>query len=77
MLISMFIGFFTSRILLNQLGVVDFGVYNVVGSIIVLLGFLNSTLSLSTQRFINFELGNNNYQQLQKVNSPLKIQHIG
>lgn len=75
MLISMFIGFFTSRILLNQLGVVDFGVYNVVGSIIVLLGFLNSTLSLSTQRFINFELGNNNYQQLQKVYSSSIIIH--
>lgn len=71
----MFIGFFTSRILLNQLGVVDFGVYNVVGSIIVLLGFLNSTLSLSTQRFINFELGNNNYQQLQKVYSSSIIIH--
>lgn len=75
MLISMFIGFFTSRILLNQLGVVDFGVYNVVGSIIVLLGFFNSTLSLSTQRFINFELGNNNYQQLQKVYSSSIIIH--
>lgn len=75
MLISMFIGFFTSRILLNQLGVIDFGVYNVVGSIIVLLGFLNSTLSLSTQRFINYELGNNNYQNLQKVYSSSIIIH--
>lgn len=75
MLISMLIGFFTSRILLNQLGVVDFGVYNVVGSIIVLLGFLNSTLSLSTQRFINFELGNKNYQRLQKVYSSSIIIH--
>ena len=77
MLISMFIGFFTSRILLNQLGVVDFGVYNVVGSIIVLLGFLNSTLSLSTQRFINFELGNNNYSKLQKVYSSSILIHCG
>ena len=57
MLFSMFIGFFTSRILLSQLGVIDFGVYNVVGIIVVLLGFLNSTLSLGTQRFINYELG--------------------
>ncbi len=75
MLISMAIGFFTSRILLNQLGVIDFGVYNVVGSIIVLLGFLNSTLSLSTQRFINFELGNSNHQNLQKVYSTSVVIH--
>lgn len=58
MLFSMFLGFFTSRILLSQLGIVDFGVYNVVGVIVILLGFLNSTLSLGTQRFINYELGN-------------------
>ena len=75
MLVAMLIGFFTSRILLNQLGVVDFGVYNVVGSIIVLLGFLNSTLSLSTQRFINFELGNNNFAQLRKVYSSSVVIH--
>lgn len=71
----MFVGFFTSRILLNQLGVVDFGVYNVVGSIIVLLGFLNSTLSLSTQRFINYELGNKNFDRLRLVYSTSIIIH--
>ena len=76
MLVAMLIGFFTSRILLNQLGVVDFGVYNVVGSIIVLLGFLNSTLSLSTQRFINFELGNNDFAKLRKVYSSSIVIHI-
>ena len=54
----MIVGFFTSRILLNQLGIIDFGVYNVVGSIIVIFTFLNSTLLIGTQRFINFELSN-------------------
>ena len=53
MLFSMFIGFFTSRILLSQLGVIDFGVYNVVGINDLLLFFLNSTLSIGPQRFIN------------------------
>ena len=76
MLISMFIGFFTSRILLNQLGVVDFGIYNVVGSIIVLLGFLNSTLSLSTQRFINFELGRGDFEKLCKIFSSSIVIHV-
>ncbi len=75
MLISMFIGFFTSRILLNQLGVIDYGIYNVVGSIVVMLGFLNSTLSLSTQRFINYELGSGNYDRLSKVYSSSIVIH--
>lgn len=73
----MFIGLFTSRILLKQLGEVDFGVYNVVGSIIVILSFLNSTLSLSTQRFINYELGHNNLRKLQQVYSSSIILHVG
>ncbi len=76
MLISMFIGFFTSRILLNQLGVVDFGIYNVVGSIVVMLGFLNATLSLSTQRFINFELGHGDIKQVRKIYSSSVVIHI-
>lgn len=75
MLISMFVGFFTSRILLNQLGVIDYGIYNVVGSIVVMLGFLNSTLSLSTQRFINYELGSGNYDRLNKVYSSSIVIH--
>ncbi len=76
MLISMLVGLYTSRILMSQLEVVDFGIYNVVGSIVVLLGFLNATLSLSTQRFINYELGNGNYEQLTKVYSSSIVIHV-
>lgn len=76
MLISMLVGLYTSRILISQLGVVDFGIYNVVGSIVILLGFLNTTLSLSTQRFINYELGNGNYERLTKVYSSSIVIHV-
>lgn len=76
MLISMLVGLYTSRILISQLGVVDFGIYNVVGSIVILLGFLNATLSLSTQRFINYELGNGNYERLTKVYSSSIVIHV-
>lgn len=72
----MLVGLYTSRILMSQLGVVDFGIYNVVGSIVVLLGFLNATLSLSTQRFINYELGNGNYERLTKVYSSSIVIHV-
>lgn len=56
MLIILAISLFTSRIILQELGVDDYGIYIVVGGIVSLLGFLNSCAS-STQRFLNFELG--------------------
>ena len=71
----MLVGLYTSRILMAQLGVVDFGIYNVVGSIVILLGFLNAALSLSTQRFINYELGNSNCERLTKVYSSSIVIH--
>lgn len=67
MLISMFLGFFTSRILLKQLGVTDFGLYNVVAGFIMMLAFLNSALSLGTQRFLNYALGKGEEENLQKI----------
>ena len=76
MLFSMIVGFFTSRILLNQLGIIDFGVYNVVGSIIVIFTFLNSTLLIGTQRFINFELGRGNHENLNKVFSASVVIYV-
>ena len=72
----MIVGFFTSRILLNQLGIIDFGVYNVVGSIIVIFTFLNSTLLIGTQRFINFELGRGNHENLNKVFSASVVIYV-
>lgn len=74
MLFSMFIGFFTSRILMNQLGIVDFGIYNVIGGVLVILSFLNTTLTLSTQRFLIFSIENNNNNEANKVfNTSLTI----
>ena len=63
----MFIGFFSSRILLNQLGVQDFGIFNVIAGLLIILGFLNTTLTLSTQRFLNFALGEESKEKAQKV----------
>ena len=52
---------------LNTLGVSDFGIYNVVGGIVAMLGFLNVSMSVTTQRFITFELGRGNYKRLRIV----------
>ncbi len=67
MLITVVVSLYTSRIVLNTLGVVDFGIYNVVGGVVTMLGFLNGALTTSTQRFLSFDLGNKDFVQLNKT----------
>lgn len=57
MLFSMVVSLYTSRVVLNTLGVEDYGIYGVVGGVVVLFSFLNNAMSVATQRFLNFELG--------------------
>lgn len=67
MILTMLVSLYTSRVVLNTLGVSDFGIYNVVGGIVAMLGFLNGSMSVTTQRFITFELGRGNYKRLRIV----------
>ena len=67
MFLMMGITLYTSRVVLQMLGVDDFGIYNVVGGIIVLFSFINNAMVASTQRFLNFELGRGNVEEAQKV----------
>ena len=55
---TMCLSLYTSRLLLINLGVESFGIYNLVGGIVVMMAFLNSAMASSTQRFLSFELGN-------------------
>ena len=57
MLLTMAVALYTSRVILQILGVEDFGIYNVVAGFVTMLGFLNSAMSSATQRFLAFELG--------------------
>lgn len=57
MILTIFVSLYTSRVVLDVLGVSDYGVYNVVGGIVVILSFLNGTMSGATSRFLSFELG--------------------
>jgi Na+-driven multidrug efflux pump len=77
MFFTMAVSLFTSRIVLNTLGIVDFGVYNVVGGIVVMFAFFNGTLASGTQRFITFHLGKNEFNELKKVFSISVLIHIG
>jgi O-antigen/teichoic acid export membrane protein len=76
MILIMVVTLYTSRIVLNTLGVEDFGIYNIVGGVVVLFTFLNNAMSSATQRFLNFELGENNFIQLRKVFSASISVHI-
>jgi O-antigen/teichoic acid export membrane protein len=60
MLVSMAITLYTSRVILQTLGIDDFGIYNIVGGIIVLFGFVSHSLRTATQRFVSFHLGQEN-----------------
>lgn len=76
MFILMIIGFFTSRLLLEALGIEDLGVYNVVGSIIIMFDFVSSSLTNSTQRYLNLGLGKNNIKLTQRYFSQSLSVHI-
>lgn len=67
MLLTIVVGLYTSRVVLNTLGVSDYGVYNVVGGIVAMLSFLNSALTAASQRFISFELGRGDKDKLKTI----------
>lgn len=67
MLLTMAVTLYTSRIVLNTLGIEDYGIYNVVGGFVFMLGFLNNSMAIATQRFLSFEIGRNDRIQLSRV----------
>lgn len=59
MFLTMSIGLYTSRVVLNSLGVEDYGLYNVIGGIIAMFGFINGAMTNTTSRYITYYLGHN------------------
>ncbi len=57
MLFTIAIGLYTGRVVLNALGITDYGIYNVVGGVIAMLGFLTGSMSAASSRFITYDLG--------------------
>ena len=74
-IITMIIGFVTSRVVLQNLGVQDYGIYNVIGGVASMFIFLNTTMSVSISRFLTFELGKGNSTKLKEVYSQAKLIH--
>ncbi|RZJ53597.1 MAG: hypothetical protein EOO44_07955 [Flavobacterium sp.] len=73
MLLTMGVALYTVRVVLNVLGIVDYGIYNVVGGIVSFLGVLNGALISGTQRFLSFELGRGDFKQYRRVFSMMLI----
>ncbi len=67
MFFIMAVTLYTSRVILQVLGVEDFGIYNVVGGVVSMIGFLKGAMSAATTRFITYELGRNDLEQLRKT----------
>jgi O-antigen/teichoic acid export membrane protein len=77
MLLIMVVSFYSSRIVIKQLGVSDYGVYSLVGGIVAMLGFFNSAMAAATQRYLTFDIGEGNLVRLQKTFSTTLTIHFG
>lgn len=67
MALMMCINLYTSRIVLHTLGVEDYGIFNVVGGVIVMFSFISDGMTASTQRFLTFEIGNGDKDRLHAI----------
>ena len=76
MLLSMFVGLYTSRVVLQVLGVEDYGVYGLVGSVVSMMGFINASMSGATSRFITYELGVGDKKRLNETFCSALIVHF-
>lgn len=77
MLFLMAVSLYTSRVVLNALGVEDFGIYNVVGGVVAMFSVLSGSLSAAISRFITYELGKGNQENLNKIFSSAVTIQLG
>lgn len=77
MIVTMLVGLYTSRIILQALGVEDYGIYNVVGGFVSMFSLISSSLQGSIGRFLTFELGTGNKEKLRKIFSTSFFVMIG
>lgn len=77
MLFLMAVSLYTSRVVLNALGIEDFGIYNVVGGVVAMFSVLSGSLSAAISRFITYELGKGNQKNLNKIFSSAVTIQLG
>lgn len=76
MLVLMFIGLFTSRIVLNTLGIVDYGIQNAVGGFIAIFSFLQGSIGGAASRYITFDLGKGDMLGLKRTFRNILTIHV-
>ena len=76
MMFTMIVSLYTSRVILQTLGVDDYGIYQSVGGIVGFLSFINSALSTGSSRFLTYELGTGNFEKLKRTFSTTLTIHI-
>ena len=76
MLFGMLVSLYTSRVVLNTLGVEDYGIYNVVGGVVAMFSMISSTLSAAVSRFLTFSLGKGDMIRLKQVFSTSLLIHL-
>ena len=76
MLVTMFIALYTSRVILQKLGVDDYGIYQAVGGVVGFLSFVNSALATGTSRFLTYELGQGNIIRLKRTFASTFTVHV-
>lgn len=76
MFIQMIISLYTSRLVLEVLGINNYGIYNVVGGLVAMVSYINQAMTSSTLRFITYAIGRNEEEQTQKVFNTAVCIHI-
>lgn len=66
-IIIIIVSLFSSRLVLDALGITDWGIYSVVGGFVSIFAFMNTSMTVATQRFITYELGENKTKNIHKV----------
>lgn len=76
MMFMMLIGLYTSRVILDKLGEVDFGIYNVVGGFVTMFSIISGAMTSATQRFLSFEIGKKDKGNVKGIFSTMVYIHI-
>lgn len=76
MILLLGINLYTSRVILRVLGVVDYGIFNVVGGVIAMLGFITSSLGGASSRYITFNLGKGEVEKMQSTFGNIMAIHL-
>lgn len=75
-IVVLLVSLYTSRVVLQSLGVTDFGIYNVVGGLVTMFTFINGAMAAATLRFLSFEMGRGDDKQLNVVFSTSIFIHV-